>query len=122
MVFSDRSRQNHADHVRRKYRFTSSPHSQSAHGEEKEEKVLGFEFGDAPAVFLEEPWRKKGQRDEDHDGNYHKDQRLDCERGKDQSKRNHGSKIIDEAGGQNGFAIFGDVEAQFQHHRIDNRN
>jgi hypothetical protein len=44
MVFPNRSRQHHTDHVSGQHGFATSPEGQSTHREEEEEKVLGLKL------------------------------------------------------------------------------
>jgi len=55
MVFSDRSASTMPDLCKPEEPLHCLPTRQSSHGKEEKENVLGFEFGNAPAIILEEP-------------------------------------------------------------------
>ena len=113
MVFSDRSREHHADDIRGKNSLAPGPHSQSAHAEQQKKKVLGLQFGDAAAIVLEKAGSQE-RKDEEHDHTHdNEDHGPNRERREDEAQGDNGPQIIYEARCQNRLPEFCLVEAQF---------
>ena len=53
------------------------------------------------------------------DAHAEEDQGLERERREDQAERHHGAEVGDEARSQDRLAVFGGVEAELEHHRVD---
>src|SRR5208283_21179 len=116
------SSQHHADDVGGQDCLAAGPHSQSPHCEQKEEYVLGFQFGNSAPILLEESGCKEGENSEDHNTDAYKDQSFQSKWREDQPQSNHCSQIVNEAGGQHSLPKICNVEPQFQHHRVDDRH
>jgi len=67
----------------------------------------------------EEARPQPGQHEEGDEACAEEDQRLAGEGREDQAERDDGGQIGDEAGGQHDLAVVRGVEAEFEHHRID---
>jgi len=63
----------------------------------------------------------QGSAEDDHAGDK-EHQRLEREGCEDQAERQHRSEIGDKAGGENRLSVFSPVEAEFEHHRVDDGN